>query len=212
MVKLLKCLLSLLLLCQITIAQDSKFLNKTEGLEISPPITLENPVSEIKIEAKSSGSVKWLVVANKNIKYDEDQKNKLIIIKNPAAANTIDIFAVSSVSGKLTDIVSTKITNNIKKKDNTPISKKLNVTIYVDYTKLTAEQNKIINIPYSDFTQQYDYASFQTFDINAYKKNKNLGTAVLIIKNGEKEVFFGPLPKDLKTFVDLLETLKPKGN
>ena len=71
MVKLLKCLLSLLLLCQITIAQDSKFLNKTEGLEISPPITLENPVSEIKIEAKSSGSVKWLVVANKNIKYDE---------------------------------------------------------------------------------------------------------------------------------------------
>lgn len=212
MVKLLKCLLSLLLLCQITIAQDSKFLNKTEGLEISPPIRLENPVSEIKIEAKSSGSVKWLVVANKNIKYDEDQKNKLIIIKNPAAANTIDIFAVSSVSGKLTDFVSTKITNNIKKKDNTPISKKLDVTIYVDYTKLTAEQNKIINIPYSDFTQQYDYASFQTFDINAYKKNNNLGTAVLIIKNGEQEVFFGPLPKDLKTFVDLLETLKPKGN
>lgn len=212
MVKLLKCLLSILLLCQFSIAQDSKTLYKTEGLEISPPVVLENPVLDVKVEAKSSGSVKWLVISDKNIKYDEDQKNKFIIIKNPTTANTINVFAIASVDGKLTNFVNTKITNKIDKKENTQSSNKLNITIYVDYTKLTPEQNKIINIPYSDFNQQYDYATFQTFDISAYKNNNNLGNAVLIIKSGDKEKFFGPLPKDLKTFVDLIETLKPKGN
>lgn len=207
--KLLKSLFLLLLFCGFASAQNKEQF-KVSGLEITAPLKLDGSQASAKIEAKSQGQVKWLVIADKNIKYEEDIKNKSLIFKDLNSASVVNIFAVANVENKLTDFAYTKITLKNDKTNQKITAEKPEVTIFIDYKSLTPEQNSIINLPFVN--QKYNYINFKTFDAKFAKKEYNdFPSGLLIIKVDEKEVYFGPLPKDLKTYTDILNTLAAKG-
>jgi hypothetical protein len=97
--------------------------SKVAGLELPKEVIVNGDSAFTKIQAKTDGEVKWLVLSEKAVQYLEDSENKSIILsKVPENAN-LHIFAVASVNGKLTDFASTKIvkTKNISnKKESEP--------------------------------------------------------------------------------------------
>lgn len=87
---------------------DVNVASKVEGLEL-PPLVLANSDGFTTVQAKSKGSVKWLVISNKPIKYMEDSDKNLIILGSLPEDADINIFAVANIDGKLTDFASTKV-------------------------------------------------------------------------------------------------------
>ena len=103
---------------------------KVEGLEL-PETVFADPQAEFTtITAKTSGTVKWLVISDKPIKYLEDNEKKSIILGALPENNTILIIAVANVNGKTTDFVSCKVTPRKKNEPATEIqTEKLNYRI-----------------------------------------------------------------------------------
>lgn len=104
-----KLLLSLML--AVTPSQ-SPISNKTEGLEITAPQEVLESANLVTVEAKINGTVKWLVVSQEKIKYQES--NSAIIISTPKAGK-ITVFAIGCIDGNLTDFTTTTI--NVKKQE-----------------------------------------------------------------------------------------------
>jgi hypothetical protein len=87
---------------------DVNVASKVEGLEL-PPVILANSDGFTTVQAKSKGSVKWLVISNKPVKYMEDAEKNMIILGSVPEDADINIFAVANIDGKLTEFASTKV-------------------------------------------------------------------------------------------------------
>jgi hypothetical protein len=206
----------LLLITNFAIPQSKK--NNVPGLELSPDVKVAPNVKEVVVSARTEGSLKWLVISNKPCTYKEDVNKKTLTFNNIDDVSTINIFAIANTKDGLTDFANTKIIiEGIKAPENN--LGKYSVTIYVNYNSLTPEQNKIINVPYTDFTGKYNNITFKTIDISSlsdeqYKDSaKNFPQGMLIVKDTKNNnVYFGSIPKDLKLFTDILDNLQPKGN
>lgn len=98
---------------------QSEITNKTEGLEITPPQEVLASTEMVTVEAKTTGTVKWLVISQEKMKYQES--NSALVLTVPKSG-VINVFAISSVDGKMTEFVNTKITvktkQNIKPEEN----------------------------------------------------------------------------------------------
>lgn len=95
---------------------------KVEGLELPNNVLIDNS-GFTTVQAKTKGSVKWLVIANKPIKYMEDTEKNLIVLGTIPEDTDVAIFAVANINGKLTDFVGTKLTkskNKIHKEESEP--------------------------------------------------------------------------------------------
>ena len=92
--------------------------SKVTGLEL-PEIVFVDPNAEFtSITAKTAGSVKWMVISDKNVKYLQDDDKKAIILGAVPDNATILVIAVANVDGKTTDFVSTKV---VLRKKNDPV-------------------------------------------------------------------------------------------
>jgi hypothetical protein len=202
-----------LLFSAIVFSQNSGY--KVTDLEISPPMEVLKDSKDIKINAKTTGIVKWIVTSNEPLKYEEDQKNKAIIFKSLPQTGSINIFAIASKDGKLTEFANTKITVQPPKEKEITSSKKLNITLFVNYKTLTPQQNEIINIPYTDISGAYSDIQFKILDISNLSEDrlKNYPNGLMIAKDKNKmDVYFGNLPQDVKIFKTILESILNKGN
>lgn len=207
----------LFLLSGFALSQSQK-LNAVPGLEITPDVKVLPGAKDIVINARTEGSVKWLVISNKPCTYKEDISKKCLTFNNVDGISTINIFAIANLKTGLTDFANTKITIEGAKSPEKP-SDKYSVNIYVNYNSLTPEQNKIINVPYTDFSGKYNDITFKTIDISSLSDDQYKDAAkafpqgMLIVKDPKKQnVYFGSIPKDLKLFTDILDNLQPKGN
>lgn len=208
MKKIMKSVILFLIFCGFASAQNNNK-NQVIGLEITAPIELEVDTTTVKIQAKSEGMVKWLVLTNKEIKYDEDVKNKTIFFKDLTKIDSIQIFAVSDKNGNLTEFAYTTIKKK-KLKNNKIENLNPEVLVYVDYGNLTPVQNQIINLPYTN--RKYNYINFSALDIKSYRKQDlYFPSGILVIKNEGKDTYVEPLPKDLKAYTDILDSIKMKG-
>jgi hypothetical protein len=84
--------------------------NKVEGIELPEDQTVKNDEGFITIQAKCNGDVKWLVVSAVKIKYFTLPQGNTIVISIPPQGGLINIFAVGSVGGKMTEFARTNIT------------------------------------------------------------------------------------------------------
>jgi len=103
------------------LATDSP--NKVVGLELPAEVFPKSENGFTKIQAKTEGQVKWLVLSDKTVQYLQDDENKSIILNNVSENNNLHIFAVAVVDGKLTEFASTKIAKGksaINKQESTP--------------------------------------------------------------------------------------------
>jgi len=207
----------LFLLSNFALSQSQK-LNAVPGLELTPDIKVLPNTKQIVVNARTEGNVKWLVISNKPCLYKEDSTKKTLTFNNVENISIINVFAIANTKNGLTDFANTKITVEGAKAPEKP-SDKYSVTIYVNYNSLTTEQNKIINVPYTDFGGKYNSITFKTIDIaslsdDQYKDaSKNFPQGMLIVKDTKNNnVYFGNIPKDLKLFTDILDNLQPKGN
>jgi hypothetical protein len=96
---------------------------KVEGLEL-PEIVLASANDQfVTVEAKTKGTVKWLVICEKPVKYMEDPDKKSIILGTIPENTAVYIVAVADVNGKMTDFASTKVVqkkSEIKKQESEP--------------------------------------------------------------------------------------------
>ncbi len=197
------------------VAQEQKSLNKVAGLELPEPLQILPNSKNVTVQAKSEGQVKWLVIANKSIKYEEDVTKKTIIFKNFENIDSVNIFAVSNINGKLSDFANTKIIVKSAKDNDLTNNKKFTVTMFVNYQKLTPEQNNIINLPYTDTSGKYSDIQFTTLDIAnlSDEKAKTFPNGFMIAKNKNKmDVYFGTMPQDVNVFKNILDSILNKGN
>lgn len=86
--------------------------NKVEGIELPEDQTVKNDEGFITLQAKCNGEVKWLVVSAVKIKYFTLPQGNTIVVSIPPQGGLINIFAVGSVGGKLTEFARTNITVN----------------------------------------------------------------------------------------------------
>lgn len=97
--------------------------NKVAGLELPQAVVLNADSGFTKIQAKTDGEVRWLVISEKPVQYLQDTENKSIILSNVSEDANLHIFAVASVGGKLTDFASTKLVKGksaVNKKESEP--------------------------------------------------------------------------------------------
>lgn len=126
---------------------------KVDGLELPPDQTVSNDEGFITIQAKTKGTVKWLVVSAVKVRYVSVPENSLIV-SVPANGGVITVFAVAVVDGKLTEFARTSITVNGTappgpKTAPAPITQPgpgaLHVTLLVDVNSMTADVAAILN-------------------------------------------------------------------
>ena len=213
MKKILCFLANFLLFSTFLWSQENKNLNKVDGLELPIPQEVLLNSKNLIIQAKSEGQIKWLVISNKPVKYEEDVTKKQILFKSIDNIENINVFAIANINGKLSDFANTKIT--VKSSKETPSSKKLNITLFVNYKTLTPQQNEIINIPYTDTSGTYSDIQFKVLDISnlSDEKAKMYPNGLMVAKDKNKmDVYFGNLPQDVKIFKTILESILAKGN
>jgi hypothetical protein len=83
--------------------------SQVKGLELPNEVFSDSNQAFTVVQAKSEGTVKWLVVSDKPVQYIEDPDKKSIILGNLPAGANVNIFAVAVVQGNLTDFAGTKI-------------------------------------------------------------------------------------------------------
>jgi len=213
MKKILCFLANFLLFSTFLWSQENKNLNKVDGLELPTHQEVLLNSKNLIIQAKSEGQIKWLVISNKPVKYEEDVTKKQILFKSIDNIENINVFAIANINGKLSDFANTKIT--VKSSKETPSSKKLNITLFVNYKTLTPQQNEIINIPYTDTSGTYSDIQFKVLDISnlSDEKAKMYPNGLMVAKDKNKmDVYFGNLPQDVKIFKTILESILAKGN
>ena len=103
----------------------AKSVTKAEGIEL-PNEVVANVGGFTMVQAKCAGTVKWLVVSDKNINYLEDSGKKAIVLASVPENAQITVFAVGLVDGKITDFVSTKV---VEKKSNTALKETVTETL-----------------------------------------------------------------------------------
>lgn len=125
--------------------------NKVEGLELPADQSVANDEGFVTLQAKTKGSVKWLVVAGSKVKYVPVPDNS-IIVSVPPGGGVITVFAVALVEGKLTDFVRTTITVNgpasvlgATGPAPAPVAAGLHVTFVIDAKNATAEVATVMN-------------------------------------------------------------------
>jgi hypothetical protein len=213
MKKILCFLANFLLFSTFLWSQENKNLNKVDGLELTTPQEVLLNSKNLIIQAKSEGQIKWLVISNKPVKYEEDVTKKQILFKSIDNIENINVFAIANTNGKLSEFANTKIT--VKPTKEITSSKKSNITLFVNYKTLTPQQNEIINIPYTDTSGTYSDIQFKVLDISNLSEDrlKNYPNGLMIAKNKDKmDVYFGNLPQDVKIFKTILESILNKGN
>ena len=139
--------------------------SKVDGLELPPDYTVAGDEGFVTLQAKTKGSVKWLVISGVKVKYISIPDNS-IIVSVPPTGGLITVFAVAVVDGKLTDFARTNITvttgppgpnppnpnppnpnppNPNPPNPNPPVTTALHVTFFVDLNNTTAEIAGILN-------------------------------------------------------------------
>lgn len=110
-------MLSQLLLSVVLLASplQSPLGNKTNGLEITAPQEVQPSSELVTIEAKTNGTVKWLVISQEKLQFQESNSS---LILNMPKNGKVTVFAIGLVDGKLTEYVTTSVTtkNQEKKK------------------------------------------------------------------------------------------------
>ena len=125
---------------------------KVDGLELPPDQTVAGDEGFVTLQAKTKGSVKWLVVSGVKVKYVTTPDNS-IIVSVPPTGGTITVFAVALVDGKLTDFARTNIiVTNLPGPNPNPnpgpgpiVTTGLHVTFFVDLNNTTADIAGILN-------------------------------------------------------------------
>lgn len=95
---------------------------KAEGIEL-PTEVIANVGGFTMVQAKCAGTVKWLVISDRNINYLEDSSKKAIVLASVPENAKITVFAVGLIDGKITDFISTKVVygkNKINKQESEP--------------------------------------------------------------------------------------------
>lgn len=97
--------LFLCLSLSLTINQNAA--NKVAGLELSAPQEFNSGAKIAKVDAVCDGPVRWLVISDEKLKYEESDRSVIISLPN---TGTINIFAVGLDQRTLTQFAATKIT------------------------------------------------------------------------------------------------------
>lgn len=96
--------------------------NKVENLEISPDVTVCPDEGFTVIKADCKGSVKWLVISSRPVKYIPNDQNNTIIVGIPPSGS-VTVIAVGLCDNKMTEFAKTIIT--VKTPDNDSSNVKL---------------------------------------------------------------------------------------
>lgn len=124
----------------------------TAGLELPPDQVVNYDEGYVNIQAKCTGTVKWLVVSgNSKIKYLTLPANS-IVISIPPQGGQISVFAVGLVNGSLTEFVRTNITITPQTNPSptpipgpAPAAGALHVSFIYDKNTVTPQIAKLLN-------------------------------------------------------------------
>ena len=114
----------LLLLSATVLAQKPSLSgpNEVDGLELPDVVLVKPEKGFTRVQAKTEGTVKWLVISNPEIEYLLDQDGKTIILGSLDSQTQVNIFAVANIKGKTTEFAQTKVVfkkEAVKKQETT---------------------------------------------------------------------------------------------
>ena len=119
--------------------------NKVDGFALPVDQTVSPEEGFVIIKAECNGPIRWIVLAGVKVKYLEIPGGS-IAVAVPSKAETISIFAVGLVNGKLTDYAQTNI---IVQSNNpspvTPGAAPYHITMVVDMSAATPQVAALLN-------------------------------------------------------------------
>lgn len=197
--------------------------NKVDGLEIPVSQTVAPDEGFVKLTAKCSGPVKWLVVSGTKVKFDADDEKKSVVISIPPEPGvTINVFAVAtSAEGKLTDFAQTtiQVAGKLAVKGDNPVkgtAAAFHLTFIFDLNETPRDVAAIINSKEFNRYISERQGFFRVYDVTnpviAQKKlnslvQKNNGAPTMIIQSPDGQVLNEHdliIPATEKSVIDLL--------
>lgn len=210
--------------------------NAVTGLEITPDQNVDPTDGFVFINAKCSGKVQWLVVANSPIKYVINEGVNQLILAVPPPGQEANVFCVGYVDGKFTEFARTLVrsgkapqpppvidnnNNNNNNVDPAPVKGKLHMTLVYDMNQSSPEIAQLINnqsfrkglVDKGVVFRVYDVTSpvVTSKKLDQALKLKNLTQGVVVQNQGGQLLYTGPIPKDEKDGLAIIQNLT-KGN
>ena len=199
--------------------------SKVEGLELPSDQVAANDEGFVTLQAKTKGTVKWLVVSAVKVKYVSIPDNS-IIVSVPPQGGIITVFAVAIVDGKLTEFARTNITIigvppvPIPNPNPNPNPKPnpggaLHITLLVDASSLTADYAAILNsqtlrtaiAAKGNFFRYYDIKNPVVTEkkLDAIAQKTGSSFVVIVQRNDGVVIFSQTLPRTEQEISSLLQ-------
>lgn len=196
--------------------------NKVDGLELPANMTVAFDEGFVRLDAKTDGEVKWLVLAGFKVKYIQIPAANAIIVSVPPQGGKISVFGIAVVKGKQTEFARTDITVTVAPKPeptpdpNAIATGKLHITVVIDPDKVTPAQAQLLNS--STLRQAISDKGFVFRIYNADAKVlverkldsfvKKVGVPALIIQADDGTVVYDKvLPKAENDFMAVIKQL-----
>lgn len=223
----------LLLACPFLMAADSVGVPSPPLGAVTPAVTgLELPADQtvdysegfVTIKATTKGEVKWLVLCNDKVKF-VSFATSIIVSVPPKPGETISVYAVAIVDGKMTDFAQTKITVQGSPVPVPPVNPnpapnangKLHLTFLVDMNSVTPEMTQLLQSESLRKSINAKGAWFRLYDVKSpIVQQKKLDTVLgrvgqqnaLVIQDDAGRVLYAqPIPKTEAAIMSVVNQL-----